>query len=320
MNRPGYHVPYLQVNTHHISLTHHLPTHHISLTYQLLHQVSDLEQMSCNPSIPWNVCNLLCNQFVSNTITKNQCWSMPLTLSLSTNKKKTTNLWQMATSEIQEIHQPCPHWKGRHYKQEADQFTRATIHGNIDDIVKSKQSIHLVQVAQVSDGSQVKCILVEGAARVGKSTFAWKLCRKWGIGKLLQQYQSFWGFETKVYDLQRPSQTSSNTTTTRSRKQQLKKYKNQEAVGCSYYLKDMMNSQKKYAVRNWFFWMSSQGGSYHRRHAVLITSRPWASEFLHRECKEHISQHIKILGFTKDNIQSYLETAITSDPSLLALI
>ena len=64
--------------------------------------------------------------------------------------------------------------------------------------------------------------------------------------------------------------------------------------------------------------MSSQGGSYHRRHAVLITSRPWASEFLHRECKEHISQHIKILGFTKDNIQSYLETAITSDPSLLA--
>ena len=73
MNRPGYHVPYLQVNTHHISLTHHLPTHHISLTYQLLHQVNDLEQMSFNPSIPWNVCNQLCNQFVSNTITKNQC-------------------------------------------------------------------------------------------------------------------------------------------------------------------------------------------------------------------------------------------------------
>ena len=87
MNRPGYHVSYLQVNPHHISLTHHLPTHYISLTYQLPHQVNNLEQMSCNPSIPWNICNLLCNQFVSNTIPKHQCWSMPLTSSQSTHKR-----------------------------------------------------------------------------------------------------------------------------------------------------------------------------------------------------------------------------------------
>ena len=51
---------------------------------------------------------------------------------------------------------------------------------------------------------------------------------------------------------------------------------------------------------------------------VLITSRPWASEFLRRECKRHISQHIEILGFTKDNIQFYLESTIPNDPSLLA--
>ena len=51
---------------------------------------------------------------------------------------------------------------------------------------------------------------------------------------------------------------------------------------------------------------------------VLITSRPWASEFLHRECKDHISQHIEILGFTKDDIQFYLENTVPNDPSLLA--
>ena len=51
---------------------------------------------------------------------------------------------------------------------------------------------------------------------------------------------------------------------------------------------------------------------------VLITSRPWASEFLHRECKGRISQRIEVLGFTKDNIQSYLESATPDDPSLLA--
>ena len=74
-------------------------------------------------------------------------------------------------------------------KQEADQFTRDTYHGNIDDIKKSKRAIDIDQLAQMSDGSQPKCILVEGAPGVGKSTFAWKLCRKWGKGKLLQRYQ-----------------------------------------------------------------------------------------------------------------------------------
>ena len=74
-------------------------------------------------------------------------------------------------------------------KKEADQFTRATIHGNIDDIRKSKRATNIGQIAQLPDGSQPKCILVEGAPGVGKSTLAWKVCRKWGKGKLLQQYQ-----------------------------------------------------------------------------------------------------------------------------------
>ena len=45
------------------------------------------------------------------------------------------------------------------------------------------------QIAQLPDGSQPKCILFEGAPGVGKCTFAWKLCHKWGKRKLLQQYQ-----------------------------------------------------------------------------------------------------------------------------------
>ena len=51
---------------------------------------------------------------------------------------------------------------------------------------------------------------------------------------------------------------------------------------------------------------------------VLITSRPWASEFLHWGCRRHISQHIQILGFTQANIQSYLESTMANDPLLLA--
>ena len=74
-------------------------------------------------------------------------------------------------------------------RPEAVQFIRTTIHGNIDDIKKSKRATDISQIAQLPDRSQPKCILVEGAPGIGKSAFAWKLCRKWGKGKLLQQYQ-----------------------------------------------------------------------------------------------------------------------------------
>ena len=46
------------------------------------------------------------------------------------------------------------------------------------------------QIAKkLDDGSWPKLILVEGAPGVGKSTFAWKLCRKWSKGKILSQYK-----------------------------------------------------------------------------------------------------------------------------------
>ena len=51
----------------------------------------------------------------------------------------------------------------------------------------------MADIAKTDDGSILKgrqrCILVEGAPGVGKSTLAWKLCRRWGKGKILQQYR-----------------------------------------------------------------------------------------------------------------------------------
>ena len=50
---------------------------------------------------------------------------------------------------------------------------------------------------------------------------------------------------------------------------------------------------------------------------VLVTSRHWASEFLYRECKRHISYVIEIVGFTSGDIQSYLEITCSDDPQML---
>ena len=204
-------------------------------------------------------------------------------------------------------------------KPEAVQFTRATIHGNIDDIKKSKRAMNIGQIAQLPDGSQPKCILVEGAPGVGKSTFAWNLCHKWGKGKLLQQYRLVVLLRLRDETVQAAMNISDLFQYHKRHIQQAAVEEIQDTGGKGVFLLfegyDELPEElrKKSSV-----FLDVITGRELPEATVLITSRPWASEFLHRECKDHISQHIEILGFTKDNIQSYLESTIPNDPSLLA--
>ena len=204
-------------------------------------------------------------------------------------------------------------------KPEADQFTRATIHGSIDDIKKSKRATDIGQVAQLPDGSRPKCILVEGAPGVGKSTFAWKLCRKWGKGKLLQQYHLVVLLRLRDKSVRTAKKISDLFRYHKRHIQQAAVEEIQDTGGKGVLLLfegyDELpeNLRKKSSV-----FLDVITGRELPEATVLITSRPWASEFLHRKCMDHISQHIEILGFTKANIQSYLESTTASDTSLLA--
>ena len=206
--------------------------------------------------------------------------------------------------------------KERLTKLEADQFNRAIIHGDIDHIVMKKRAIDISQIAQLPDGSQPDCILVEGAPGVGKSTFAWKLCRKWGKGKLLQQYQ--------LVVLLRLRDKSVRAAKNICDLFRYHDHCHQQAVAEEIHrtggngvlllfegydeLPEELRTDKS-------IFLDIITGRELPEATVLITSRPWASVFLHRECNQHISQHIMILGFTKANIQYYLQSTV---PLLLA--
>ena len=203
-------------------------------------------------------------------------------------------------------------------KPEADQFMRATIHGNIDDIKKSKRATDIDQVAQLPDGSQPKCILVEGAPGVGKSTFAWKLCCKWGKGRSLQQYQLVVLLRLRDKNVRAAKNISDLFQYHKRHIQQqvVEEIQGMGGEGVLLLFEGYDELPKELRTESSIF-LDVITGRELPEATVLITSRPWASEFLHRECKEQISQHIEILGFTKDNIQSYLESTIPDDPSLL---
>ena len=59
-----------------------------------------------------------------------------------------------------------------------DAFTKGTLHGHADEILKKKKPIDMETVLEPPEGQQtMKCVFVEGAPGVGKSTFALKFCR-----------------------------------------------------------------------------------------------------------------------------------------------
>ena len=204
-------------------------------------------------------------------------------------------------------------------RPEADQYTRATIHGDIDDILKSKQAMNISQIAQLPDGSQPKCILVEGAPGVGKSTFACELCRKWGKGKLLQQYQLVVLLSLRDESVQAAKKISDLFQYRDHQIQQAAVEEIQSTGGKGLLLLFEGYDELPEELRSESsVFLDIITGRELPGATFLITSRPWASEFLRRECKRHISQHIEILGFTKIYIQSYLESTIPDNPSLLA--
>ena len=209
-------------------------------------------------------------------------------------------------------------------KTEADQFMTDAVHGNIDDIKKLKQTTDIGQIAQLPDGSQPKCILVEGAPGVGKSTFAWKLCRKWGKGKLLQHYQLVVLLRLRDKSVRAAKNICDLFQYHDHQIQQAAVEQIQKTGGKGVLLlfegydelPEKLRTENDDLPNSIF--LNVITGSELPEATVLITSRPWASEFLHWPCKRHVSQHIEILGFTKDNIQSYLRYAVPNDPSLLA--
>ena len=208
--------------------------------------------------------------------------------------------------------------KCRMTKEEVSEFTKQTVQGDIDDIVDEKESISMEDIGKESGSTFPKLILVEGAPGVGKSTFAWKLCRKWSKGKLLQQYRLVVLLRLRDKRV-REAKTVSDLFYYYNRPIQQAVVEEIQATGGRGVLllfEGYDELPAKLRTKNSIFKDLIKGQQLPVA-TILITSRPSASRPLCEECTDYIDQHIVILGFTQDNIQSYIESNIGHDHVLL---
>ena len=75
-------------------------------------------------------------------------------------------------------------------RKQADEFTKKSLHGLTEEILYKKSRIKLKDILKPrKKGRQLRCVLVEGAPGIGKSTLAWEVCHKWKELESVKQYE-----------------------------------------------------------------------------------------------------------------------------------
>ena len=199
-------------------------------------------------------------------------------------------------------------------RQQADEFTKSTIHGNIDDICKKKQTVDFTQIGRKEDGSLAKLILVEGAPGIGKTTFAWKVCRKWAKGEILQEYGLVVLLRLRDKQVQEIKCVTDLFYHSDCELQNSVAKEIQDHQGRSVLLLfEGYDELPRKLQKQQSIFLDILHKDFLPHATILITSRPSATEFLHWKFKREISQHIEILGFTQDDIVSYVHDAIQDE-------
>lgn len=187
----------------------------------------------------------------------------------------------------------------------------------MDEIRKVKKPLRIDEIGRLKDGSTAHYILIEGAPGIGKTTFAWELCRQWAKEQLLCQ----WSIVILVQ--------------MRDKRVRLAKT-----------LKDLLYHPEPYvseSISQLFRDTDGKGvlllfegydeiSDFQRcedsvfqqllrkellpQAAIIVTSRPIASQTLCEHFRGQIEQHVEVLGFSQDNIYAYVASACSDNTAL----
>ena len=201
-------------------------------------------------------------------------------------------------------------------RENADAFTKGTLHGHPDEILKKKEPIILEAVLEPPEGQQnVKLVFVEGAPGVGKSTLALELCRRQKEIKAMAKYSLVLLFQLRDKDVQE-IQTIEGLFHHDDISLQWSVTK--EVIDCNgknvLFILDGFDELPSNLRRDSFFVKLIQG-KHLPASTVLVTSRPSASAEILQSVNDY--KYIEVLGFTQNQVEQYAMSMLNDQPVVL---
>ena len=205
-------------------------------------------------------------------------------------------------------------------KISADEFTKQYLRGDLDDVGSlgtefyKKYPIRFEGVGKLSSLQQ-KLILIEGAPGVGKTTFSWEFCRKWGKGEILQDHSLLFLLQLRDNKLKEAKTLSDLFYHPNTELQQavVQEVTSNQGQGVAIWLEAWDELDHEPREKNSVF-LDLISGRILPHATVFVTSRPWASEYLRENYQYRISQHVEILTSAKDQIEHYV-SKVEAEPS-----
>ena len=208
--------------------------------------------------------------------------------------------------------------KHKESRAEMDTFTRATIRGDVDDVVETKTAITPQDIGRLEDGSPAQCILVQGAPGVGKTTLAWELCRQWDNGTLFSEYSLVVLLKMRDQSIQKATDISDL-------------FKHPDPELRTAVCKDVLERNGKSVLillegydelppdlQERSIFSALIEGKELPKATILVTSRTSSSDIVYTKCKTTKFQHIEVVGFTGEQIESYIKNTVADEKVLEA--
>ena len=211
-------------------------------------------------------------------------------------------------------------------REDLVKFREQTIHGSIDDILEWKAPIEMEDILKpkcVYKSQQhkqkeypVTQLLIEGAPGIGKSTFAWEVCQKWGQHQLFNEYSLVVLLKFRDKSVQEAKSVSDLFYYPHPKLQS-------EIFDCIIVtgghgllliLEGFDEAPTSKRTMDSIFVRLFKGQELPKA-TVILTTRPSASAELHSLCRGKHSRRIEVVGFGKMEIDEYIQCAFSDEQS-----
>ena len=193
-----------------------------------------------------------------------------------------------------------------------DKYIGHTLQGRIADVANTRKEISTQQILEAEN--TLKLVLVEGAPGIGKSTFAWELCRKWEEFSCMQQYSLVILLRLREEEVQKIANIHqlffSGDGETIARKVSAN-----HGRGILFILDGFDELPKQLQQKG--FLLDLIKGMVLPESTVLVTSRPSATGELLKSCRPLIQKHVEVLGFTQESVETYAASIFSSEAEKL---
>ena len=204
--------------------------------------------------------------------------------------------------------------------EQKDEFTRQTLHGGVDQILQSKTPINIEHLLTPEEGGgPVRFVLVEGPPGIGKSTFAWEVCRRWDDIESLRDYNT-------VVLLKLREKWVLNAISPADLFRYPPDPDNSRVIAAA--LNDSCG-ENVLLVLDGFDEVSH---SFHANSVIksilcrqllpkctiILTTRPSAKHILESIFQPKVDKHVEIIGFTEEERVRYITEVFSKEPELQA--